>query len=124
MQNEVNLNILCVVYFNSYTVPPQVTSNMSTVVAKKGDLVSLYCQAVGIPAPVIDWFKGRDEVRHTNSWAVPSVGGRIITLSAVSLVNVEVAGAGEYVCRATNKGGRSNTTVSLDVQCESFGTRD
>ena len=112
-------------FFESFcrAVPSQVTSNTSAMVVKKGDSVSLFCQAVGIPAPAIEWFHEIEQVSETNEWTTESVAGRIITLSEVRTVNVDVSDAGKYMCKASNKGGQSNTTISLDVQCESFEYR-
>lgn len=101
-------------------VPPKATSNTSAVTVTQGDMVSLHCQAVGIPTPIIQWFSGSNELSQTSSRSVMSSGGRFVTSSELRLLLATTTDAGDYVCRATNKGGTSNTTASLDVQCKTF----
>ena len=96
------------------------TSNTSTVVVSKGDSVSLHCQATGIPSPIIRLFKGSDEATPTSIRTSTTSVGIVISSSELHLMHVGTEDAGQYVCRATNKAGSSNTTMSLDVQCKTF----
>ena len=110
-----------------------------TVLVNNGDLATLECSVIGIPTPVITWFKDEEEVIQskkkklyikqqififTANTAQSSIP--LFQLSQYDYLEVTDSGAlmihgtqdmdaGEYVCVATNQAGTSEATVELVV---------
>ena len=77
---------------------------------KKDVIVELRCTIEGQPPPVITWFyhgEGvRDSKHYPTHYRLPENGSLLIVDMMPSL-------AGEYLCKAENILGSSNTTVEL-----------
>ena len=69
---------------------------------------TLRCSATGIPTPSVSWEK--DGVSISQQGNVPLVAGMI------TLIDVERADSGTYVCTAMNVVGRISTAGNLTVQ--------
>lgn len=101
--------------FTSYfvvccTVPAQANAFVSVVNVVKGDTAVLQCYATGIPSPEFVWYKEDGQVVHDGDDFALFNGSLTIRASTVG-------DGGDYVCVATNKGGSSNATITLDVHC-------
>ena len=92
-------------------VPASVTTISKSIIVKEGQNVTLVCHGFGLPAPIITWSDGRNEVMENGHiWQLPKISRNV---------------AGQYSCTASNACGNDNRKVDIDVQCESispFGT--
>lgn len=95
-----NEHVYCTFVLSSL-VPPQVRTNKSVVVLKERS-VELQCVATGIPVPSVIWLKDDKQVGFSRKLEIISAG---------------LEDEGQYVCIAENKGGRANSTVTVDVHC-------
>ena len=91
-------------------VPPIILSNIGMVTFDEGDTVVLDCISMGIPQPVVTWFR--------NSVQLPNPGlAHIQQDQNDSLIfsGVRKSDEGDYVCWAKNAAGNESATVSLRV---------
>ena len=70
----------------------------------EGDSVTLWCNASGIPSPMVSWIK---------------VGSNMSTdESDLVFTNIKRSEAGEYMCEASNECGNASQTARIFVQCK------
>ncbi|XP_043238684.1 hemicentin-1-like isoform X2 [Amphibalanus amphitrite] len=82
-------------------VPPHFESPApDRVTARAGEDVTLTCDATGLPAPNVTWYKGASVVSRK---------------AQVHLSPVDVSADGVYTCTAENEAGRARHEVVLDV---------
>ena len=70
----------------------------------EGDSVSLNCNVVGFPAPVVAWSKIGVGVIRQNRW--------------LNITNITKADRGQYQCFANSACGSDFTFTSINVQCK------
>ncbi|KAI5610554.1 hemicentin-1 [Silurus asotus] len=86
------------------------TEPMEHIVIVRGSVVSLVCEAHGVPPPVFTWLKDNDLLsRHQNN--LLHDGGE----SRFQLLNVQLEDTGIYSCIAKNQAGTSSKTFNLTV---------
>lgn len=89
-------------------------SSQLTRVVLEGDAFVLPCNATGVPAPAVTWFKdGQPLTSHEAVQLTDS--GRVLNFSSV-----ELGDSGKYTCHATSKVGSARATFHVQVQGESF----
>lgn len=93
--------------FLIFLVEPNVEPTVAMVDGyKKDKIVELRCTSDGQPPPVIHWFFGGEELQDSTHYRLPENGSLLIVDMISSL-------AGDYLCKAENLLGSSNTTVEL-----------
>ena len=92
--------------------------NASVMVVSRGDVVSVQCQATGIPTPHIQWIMS-NRSRLVSVIPVTSIDGT--AASTLRLINAQPSDSGEIECSAANKVGAVYVAVRLDVQCNHKG---
>ncbi|KAK3730033.1 hypothetical protein QZH41_009543, partial [Actinostola sp. cb2023] len=92
----------------SVQVPPRVTVEKTNVFIFPGGSTSVQCLAVGIPPPVVIWYKNNKSL---------DPGGRVHANDAGELVvtNAVPNDAGNYTCIARSVGGSTSVIVQVAV---------
>ena len=86
-------------------VPASVTSVNATKVTE-GQNVIIFCDAVGVPPPVVSWFNDKDEkVNNGAIWRLP---------------NISRNDQGTYKCRAKNTCNVDYKSTDIIVECKSL----
>ena len=62
----------------------------------------LICKAIGLPAPIIEWFKDGKNISSNDHVTITTFPGISVTSSILLFVRLNVDSAGEYYCNATN----------------------
>ena len=70
----------------------------------EGHNLTVVCNASGIPAPVVTWFKVG--------------GGMTINGSELVFTNTSRTQAGEYRCEASNQCGNASEVATIEVRCK------
>ncbi|XP_055945123.1 protein turtle-like isoform X2 [Argiope bruennichi] len=78
-----------------------------TVYVKVGESVTLNCEAIGTPLPVISWTKDNLPLQ-----ASPSIQ---ITASELRINNIQQSDIGDYLCVASNKEGKVSALTKVIV---------
>jgi hemicentin len=108
------------VYVEVYEVtaiPSFIMSPIEVSVTER-ESVNLTCRAVGIPLPMIAWYKGQDEVTQ-------AIINGILTIDAVfddqsinatlTIANATLEDAGIYTCRANNSAGMNEIQFAVNI---------
>ena len=94
-----------------FVVPPRIANVSNDQVACEGSLVTLSCNATGIPPPDITWTRVEDD--GTDSEPLETSGKYLLS-------NIQRSANGTYRCTAHNAVGVPvNRTVSVKVECKS-----
>ncbi|XP_016146102.1 hemicentin-1-like [Sinocyclocheilus grahami] len=95
----------------SIFVPPSIKGgNMSTeVTVLLGNVVTLECEARGVPLPAITWYKN-GEVILSSRQAQYVDRGQFLKIS-----RAQVSDAGQYTCKVTSVAGTAEKVYELDV---------
>ena len=90
------------------------------------ETVVFECSAIGIPTPIITWFRNGTELNSgrfmpqmptTMSYNRTSDGETVVRVTRTSvLMNTEDADSGTYICNATNSVGSDDGQFELIVQ--------
>ncbi|CAI5454961.1 unnamed protein product [Caenorhabditis angaria] len=91
-------------------VPPKILERPKTQVVNKGDQVTLWCEASGVPQPNIEWY--RDDVLISNT-AVAETTTTKKKAAIFSSITPEQSGV--YTCKAENWVGETEEDVDLIV---------
>ncbi|GFY67319.1 protein turtle [Trichonephila inaurata madagascariensis] len=78
-----------------------------TVYVKVGESVTLSCEAIGTPLPVISWSKDNLPLQPS-----PSIQ---ITATELRINNIQQSDIGDYLCVAANKEGKVNALTKVIV---------
>ncbi|XP_047673954.1 hemicentin-1 isoform X2 [Tachysurus fulvidraco] len=92
----------------SYIESPQVMVAQSRLLVGLGQTAVMECSVTGIPQPEILWYKGDKQVKTSVFVSVDPSG-------ALSIQQIEVADAGDYICVAVNLAGTAQAKIRLDV---------
>ena len=94
-----------------FLYPTRMKSIKSTY--KEGDKFTLTCEARGVPAPVVTWYKN-DKIFHGRHRA-----GEFIETGKydyiINFVGVDIADEGNYTCVVSNDYGRLTYSYNFDV---------
>lgn len=95
-------------------VPPEFTDLLKPQIIQDGNEVTMTCTVVGIPTPVVKWYKDDHEI-------IPSTDFKIeyeenTGVCKLTIPEVFTDDTGVYACAAKNPFGESVTTANLVVQ--------
>ncbi|XP_028312888.1 hemicentin-1 [Gouania willdenowi] len=93
----------------TFAEAPKIRVVQQVVLVSAGGDATLECQATGIPAPLVHWFKGELEVG-----SAPFVE-QDVHRGTLHIQGVQEVDAGQYSCVASSHAGSSSGTVSLEV---------
>lgn len=93
-------------------VPPMIRprDRQVVVIVRDRSPAWLACTASGVPTPTVRWFKDGEEINR--------VGYQVLSNGTLRITSVSVDDSGVYECIVSNKAGRTNTNVTLDVHCK------
>eukprot|EP00058_Branchiostoma_floridae_P014294 XP_002599782.1 hypothetical protein BRAFLDRAFT_70251 [Branchiostoma floridae] len=89
-------------------VKPRITTNMEDQEVRKGERMTLACQATGTPPPAYTWLYRNEDVRQLGSRYTVRDG-------TLEVQPIQVEDFGRYTCRAENLLGRDDAGTDLDV---------
>ncbi|KAL0979469.1 hypothetical protein UPYG_G00185480 [Umbra pygmaea] len=89
------------------TLKPRLTSESEVVTPHVGSSVTLRCEARGIPAPEITWYR--------NGLQLAAGNGLNVEEHQLEIVGVQVSDSGIYTCKVFNVAGQVDRTFRLDV---------
>ena len=108
--------------FVSYSVPPTIVFSPSAVRdVVSGETLTASCDASADPAPVIQWFKGDQQLYNGDPDGV-SISQRIVDTTANSRITVMTftsENAGVYTCVAVNDLGNDSRSFQVNTVGES-----
>ena len=117
-----------IVYLNSEIV--RVTRNPVDIVNYANGSAAFQCQASGIPAPTISWFRNtlilQSSVRVTIASSNTMSLNQRNTTSVLTITELQISDTADYHCVASNPGATgtgvtftdTSTTASLLVHCK------
>ncbi|XP_067940287.1 hemicentin-1-like [Watersipora subatra] len=92
-----------------YMEKPYIMLQQDYLLVAKGDSAALVCQATGIPAPEIIWFKNGKEINERNAFVRVTSSGELMLLGA------QPEDAADYTCLAQNAAGTDQAVITLEV---------
>ena len=108
--------------FVSFSVPPTIVFSPSAVRdVVSGETLTASCDASADPAPVIQWFKGDQQLNNGDPDGV-SISQRIVDTTANSRITVMLftpEDAGVYSCVAVNDLGNDSRSFQVNTVGES-----
>ena len=91
-------------FFSFLFLVPASVNQIDNETVVEGDSVSLNCNAMGSPTPVVAWSK---------------IGGGVVSQDRwLNITNITKADRGQYQCFANNTCGSDVTFTSINVQCK------
>lgn len=97
--------------FEVTEMPPRFINPICDMETPEGTTVLFECSLMGIPSPIVSWFKGDKKIPHNKKYLLSSDGDtHFLRISKVS-----VADSGVYSCRAINLVGETLCRASLVV---------
>jgi hypothetical protein len=91
---------------------PDFSEKLSDLVIKDGDPLQLRCAVTGDPDPQVEWFKNGVLLRSSDIIDLKYKKG----IATLSINEVFPEDEGEYVCKATNSEGTTETKCKLTVE--------
>ena len=79
------------------------------------DNFTLQCQTTGVPSPVIKWIKNEQLLIQNDATIIYNATSDSTTNSTLTVVNVTIEDAGQYICEASNEVGSSTIRFDVDV---------
>ncbi|XP_077393708.1 uncharacterized protein LOC144030917 [Festucalex cinctus] len=107
-QEHENLKIA----FEVTEMPPRFINPICDVQTSQGSTVMFECSLMGIPSPVVSWFKGDKKIPHNNKQYLHSSDGDNHFLK---ICKVTAQDGGMYTCSAVNVVGETLCRASLVV---------
>ncbi|XP_013395357.1 protein turtle [Lingula anatina] len=90
--------------------PPRITnSSTPTLIHKRGDSASLFCEASGMPTPTVSWTKNGEPL-------MDSVGRKTVDGNRIEIVDLHHEDGGVYVCTFTNSISQVSQSIKLVVE--------
>uniref|UniRef100_A0A668AGU1 Hemicentin 2 n=1 Tax=Myripristis murdjan TaxID=586833 RepID=A0A668AGU1_9TELE len=93
----------------TYAEVPRITVVQPAVFVAVGGNATLQCQAIGVPPPLVQWYKGDLEVGSA------PFAEQDVYRGTLQIRGVQEVDAGEYRCLASSPAGSSSGTVILEV---------
>ncbi|XP_013395358.1 protein turtle-like [Lingula anatina] len=94
--------------------PPRITnSSTPTLIHKRGDSASLFCEASGMPTPTVSWTKNGEPL-------MDSVGRKTVDGNRIEIVDLHHEDGGVYVCTFTNSISQVSQSIKLVVEGSAF----
>ncbi|EFO97329.1 hypothetical protein CRE_16676 [Caenorhabditis remanei] len=91
-------------------VAPKILERPRTQVVHKGEQVTLWCEASGVPQPAISWYKDDELLTNTGVDETATTKKKSVIFSSIS-----PSQAGVYTCKAENWVGTAEEDVDLIV---------
>ncbi|UMM39454.1 hypothetical protein L5515_016510 [Caenorhabditis briggsae] len=91
-------------------VAPKILERPSTQVVHKGEQVTLWCEASGVPQPSISWYKDEQLLSNTGIDETATTKKKSVIFSSIT-----PSQAGVYTCKAENWVGATEEDVDLIV---------
>ncbi|XP_023259195.1 titin homolog, partial [Seriola lalandi dorsalis] len=98
--------------FEVTEMPPRFINPICDMEAPEGTTVMFECSLMGIPSPIVSWFKGDKKVPHNNKKYLHSSDGDNHFLK---ICKVSTQDSGVYTCRAINVVGETLCRASVVV---------
>uniref|UniRef100_A0A3B4Y9U2 Ig-like domain-containing protein n=1 Tax=Seriola lalandi dorsalis TaxID=1841481 RepID=A0A3B4Y9U2_SERLL len=96
--------------FEVTEMPPRFINPICDMEAPEGTTVMFECSLMGIPSPIVSWFKGDKKVPHNNKKYLHSSDGDNHFLK---ICKVSTQDSGVYTCRAINVVGETLCRASV-----------
>ncbi|KAI9552427.1 hypothetical protein GHT06_022793 [Daphnia sinensis] len=93
-------------------LPPEFVESLIDSTAREGQPHQLSCRVVGIPVPLISWYKNGICVDHCRDYNITFNDG----LCTLSFSQVFVEDGAMFECRAVNEAGDADTAAQLTVE--------
>lgn len=91
---------------------PTMSAKRPKIAQAIGYEVELICSVEAYPPPGITWMKGTKQLESADDYVIKTVGhANQITVSTLKLSKVEKHHFGDYICKANNKIGTSETRI-------------
>lgn len=97
--------------FEVTEMPPRFINPICDMETPEGTTVMFECSLMGIPSPIVSWFKGDKKIPHNKKYLLSSDGDNHF----LKISKVCVADSGVYSCRAINLVGETLCRASLVV---------
>lgn len=94
-------------------VAPEFVTALHYDDVKVGEVATLECKVVGTPAPMVQWFKGSQEIKPDKTHKIESLPDGTQKLT---IVEVSESDKGEYRAEAVNPVGKAATKQLLDIK--------
>ncbi|XP_071058578.1 titin-like [Pseudochaenichthys georgianus] len=98
--------------FEVTEMPPRFINPICDMETAEGTAVMFECSLMGIPSPIVSWFKGDKKIPHSNNKYLCSSDGDNHSLK---ICKVAAQDSGVYTCRAINVVGETLCRASLVV---------
>lgn len=98
--------------FEVTEMPPRFINPICDMETPEGTTVMFECSLMGIPSPIVSWFKGDKKIPHNNKKYLHSSDGDNHFLK---ICKVTIPDSGVYTCRAINVVGETLCRASLVV---------
>lgn len=91
---------------------PIMSAKRPKVAQAVGYEVELICKVEAYPPPAISWMKDTKQLHNNDDYEISHLAtNNEVTVSTLKLSNVEKHHYGDYLCKATNKVGNSETRI-------------
>ncbi|XP_077862134.1 twitchin-like [Saccoglossus kowalevskii] len=94
-------------------VRPKFTKTLVEQTVVQGKVASFECQVSGQPKPEIRWLKGSRELYGNDKYLITQEGDKCF----LTISDVFGEDSDDYICEATNRGGKKVTRASLIIKC-------
>uniref|UniRef100_A0A8B9LRX8 Titin n=1 Tax=Astyanax mexicanus TaxID=7994 RepID=A0A8B9LRX8_ASTMX len=98
--------------FEVTEMPPRFINPICDIETPESTSVVFECSLMGIPSPVVSWFKGNMKIPHDKKKYFHSSDDEY----SLIITEVKKEYEGEYSCTASNKFGQTTCTTTLKVQ--------
>ena len=94
--------------------PPKFIERVNNMTLKEGQNVTLTCQAIGVPAPMISWQKDSRMLANNHPYKIVTDGNR----STLFIEDTKPTDTAWFQCSAVNVAGTASTRAKVTVQGE------
>lgn len=103
-------------FFAIVSVPPSIKGgNITTeVTALLDTMVTLECEARGVPLPTITWYRNREAILSNRQAQYVERGHYL------KIPRAQASDAGQYSCKVTSVAGSAEKSYELDVYCKNL----
>ena len=98
-------------FSTSTSVPPRIGQGQTDVTAYSGEIVTLQCEADGIPLPKVAWQKNDIPIDVGDDSRLSQTPG-----GSLKITGVVDADSGDYVCLVSNEAGMDSRYITLAVR--------
>uniref|UniRef100_A0A3Q3GI02 Ig-like domain-containing protein n=1 Tax=Labrus bergylta TaxID=56723 RepID=A0A3Q3GI02_9LABR len=103
--------------FEVTEMPPRFINPICDMETPEGTTIMFECSLMGIPSPIVSWFKGDKKIPHNNKkYSHTSDGDNHF----LKIYKVTPQDSGAYTCRAINIVGETLCRASLGVRAYNF----